>query len=837
MSYTWTGPATSGYPILGNTGQGQSATWLPWSTVNPNVGVTQWGYIRLLALQAWNEFNWNSATIVTAGSFVVGTTYTISTVGTTNFTLIGAAYNILGTTFVASGAGSGTGTASCVSNTPSYKDFTSSFLTCRNFANYSNNQINTVTNSLTFQQGTFSNQNDLITGDLAGVSLSLQQFGQDLINLGKALNISQISKFGLPSTLLQLINQNNAQTSNLSLALLSVGLTASVVEAISNGSVTPTLAQEQKLYSAFSVVRSTALTQVLVPLSCKTAGLRSLADLLNVKSLFPLSYSTLTVPLYNTTPGPTNSKTYYLLFSQGQLSSQLTSPGVIAQVPPITPDGTPAISNSTTALGFQPPIGGFGSYLQGILPADQAVLAGAFSASMQQINNINKVDLQRFAQVVFSTETTANLPLISGTNLPTDTQLASTGLANIALGGGINGTYTMSNFFGCMSGLPYPLQEVQNGITQLQTVKLTNIYQQLYLACTWQGATATAIITGTVGSYALTGFTITNAGGGYSRGTAPAPTVTVTGSGGFLAIATVIIGTDPTNITTYGKVTGFTITNPGTQSSDPNPVVVQIQAPPTDALSVNSNGSIATGGTNTAYGTTGWTGAGTGLDLVVQIYVTQANTEIAYIATASTNNINAANTLNTNYSATGTALQQEQRARYAAIPPVPIPYNPTLNAYPTTLYTFGDSITSFAAETQPNMTVQTLENITDMTTVGGQSVTGAMRQARNQARLQQVGIPLTNNISNGLTSSQLANLMLSTSTSANQPVPPVPIASYDNCAPKYVNIPIVNGLAAANTIPILLNTAYTSSTISPSSYGVSDAINNVITCNCTCWVM
>jgi len=42
----------------------------------------------------------------------------------------------------------------------------------------------------------------------------------------------------------------------------------------------------------------------------------------------------------------------------------------------------------------------------------------------------------------------------------------------------------------------------------------------------------------------------------------PAPTVTVTGSNSSSATATAIIGTDPNDLTTYGKVTGFTITNP-----------------------------------------------------------------------------------------------------------------------------------------------------------------------------------------------------------------------------------------------------------------------------------
>ena len=47
----------------------------------------------------------------TAGSFTRGATYTILTVGTTDFTAIGASSNTIGVTFVATGAGSGTGTA------------------------------------------------------------------------------------------------------------------------------------------------------------------------------------------------------------------------------------------------------------------------------------------------------------------------------------------------------------------------------------------------------------------------------------------------------------------------------------------------------------------------------------------------------------------------------------------------------------------------------------------------------------------------------------------------------------------------------------------------------
>jgi hypothetical protein len=60
---------------------------------------------------SFDQFNLASTTTVTSGSFVIGTTYTILTIGTTDFTLIGASANTVGVIFTATGVGLGTGTA------------------------------------------------------------------------------------------------------------------------------------------------------------------------------------------------------------------------------------------------------------------------------------------------------------------------------------------------------------------------------------------------------------------------------------------------------------------------------------------------------------------------------------------------------------------------------------------------------------------------------------------------------------------------------------------------------------------------------------------------------
>lgn len=69
-----------------------------------------WMYVGDIANAEMNVYHKTTPTAV-AGSFVTGTLYTISSVGTTDFTSIGSIDNNVGTMFVATGAGTGTGTA------------------------------------------------------------------------------------------------------------------------------------------------------------------------------------------------------------------------------------------------------------------------------------------------------------------------------------------------------------------------------------------------------------------------------------------------------------------------------------------------------------------------------------------------------------------------------------------------------------------------------------------------------------------------------------------------------------------------------------------------------
>lgn len=335
----------------------------------------------------------------------------------------------------------------------SYAAFVNSFMMAHGFAQQSNKTIASLINSKDYLSGVYSNMNDLITGDVTGVSISTTYWGQDLIATGRAIDLTKIATFGNPHDLLVTLATNNSITKAVNIALVAAGLTTTEINQLVSGATVATVDQQRKIYSAFSIVMGSDLSEVVIPLNVQIpirtvptgVGLDSLADLLNPRKLFPTSYPSLTVPRYNTTSQPTNSKIYYLLYNRDGINSQLAEFG-------------------------------YGKTLMGIIPDDVAVACGAFSASMQQIKNIGSMNIEKFAQVVTHLEPTTELPLVNGTDLPVATAGIDAILSTISKGAGDNGTYSMYDFFGSMTGINFALSSVQNLITELQTTDLGNIY-------------------------------------------------------------------------------------------------------------------------------------------------------------------------------------------------------------------------------------------------------------------------------------------------------------------------------------------------------------------------
>lgn len=322
-------------------------------------------------------------------------------------------------------------------NNDSYSDFVNTFGSCYSTMKQLNIPIQAFVDSLTYLDGMYSNMNDLITSDITGVSLSTFYWGQDLIASGKAIDLTTIDTFGNPDNLLRTLNKYKAITKSVNLALLTAGINAEIIDNVIKN-IPITFQQQQSIYAAFCLVIGDDLIDVLIPINCQTKNLQSLADLLDPKKLFPNSYQTLTVPVYNTAPGPTNSKTYYLLYTGDQINM----------------------------IGDT-----YGSRLNQVLPYDLAYVCDAFGTSMMQIKNIKSMMIEKFSQVVTNLENVSDLN-VNGTSKPADSSTANAALAVIALGSGENGKYTMCDYFGCMSGLTYDFDRF---VTLMQSITLYNV--------------------------------------------------------------------------------------------------------------------------------------------------------------------------------------------------------------------------------------------------------------------------------------------------------------------------------------------------------------------------
>jgi len=803
-------PATTGYSITGSTGQGQNAAWNPYNLTNADPSITQWGYLRLHALQGWNEFNWNGSSVAQLS--------------------------------------------------PQYKEFCGSFSTVDSFINATNASILTATNAQTYMTGTFSNMNDLVTSDITGVSLSTYEFGTDLINSGKVIDLSRIDGFGLPSVLLNTLVKYSAVNDDLPIAMLMSGISPDDLTGIlTTTNQLYSSVVEIQLYNSFKLITDDSLNTILSILGCTTRGLTSLADVLDVKKLFPNSYQTLTVPVYNSELGlDTNSKTYYLIYTNQGLNPALTSSAIRDYVGTLVPSGnSPAVSDSTV---YSVPVTGFDSYLVGILPAEQANAAGALSFSLQQINNINEVNVQNFAQAVKGIETVSGYNDIGLTSTPTDNTAIQNTISKLALGSGPYGTYTVSDMYGCMSGLSYDWTSLNTYLNQLSTTKLKNIYTELFRSIVWEQATATVqYTTNGDGTHTVTGITVTDSGGGYGRGSAPAPIVTIAGGSG--ATATAYIGTDYSQIGsnssgTFSRVTNIVVTSPGT----PNTTIptVTLQAPPIGDLPVNSDGSINVSGTNTATGTAAWPA----LNSSVQAYIVQANAEIANILNS---NLAMSAALNNLWNSFGSQLMIEQRSRFYALSPVSIPKDNTMYPTMTTISNFVNDLSQYAVDTNPHMSAQTLDAIVDLSTSAGQSISAVLKQSRNNSRLSVAGIGLSDNIPNSLSDQEKNALLVngtlpsavnntiggntnpsyfSTLLNGVELVPSVTgTYTFDPNSLLGTLIPTSNTVDSTTTssdelssvIPTTLNPDYVS-TLPNSSLSIADAINQVTTCNCDCQI-
>jgi len=357
---------------------------------------------------------------------------------------------------------------------------------------------------------------------------------------------------------------------------------------------------------------------------------------------------------------------------------------------------------------------GFGGFLDGIIPSGQARAAGALSQALLQVKNITKIDGQLLGQAVYNLETTDGLPLTEGTDRPVNVELVEQAQEKAALGTGLYGTYTMTDFFGTMSGVPYNFDEFMSYALGSTTRTLKEIYGGMRAVANWAQATGTVdfkydFITG---EHFARGFALGYAGAGY---TSPPAIICSNGAEGYTEI-----GTNPEDLETFGRVTNIVMTAPGDPTVYPEVPILYIEPPPPDAF-----------------------GDWPARDAELAGLASAANAELNAIKNSKGQTVELLNIL---YDLWGEMLKAEQRARYTAIPKVPVPRDELASSFPGDVISAAESLNTLASDTMPHGAAEILENVCDFCTPAGQGMIATMRQARNAERLAEVGIILDNEI-------------------------------------------------------------------------------------------
>ena len=175
--------------------------------------------------------------------------------------------------------------------------------------------------------------------------------------------------------MLQHLAKVASTTPALNTALLNVGIPESA--AVDPQSVTFTAQQQRLIYIAMTQITGTDLQQILSLLRVTTAGLTTMADLLNPVKTFPRSYNTLTAPTANGLRG-------IYINSSGAVNSRLETELPASVLSPLTGNPLQNMSTQDGVVQFNDSASRTGRY-------PRQASANPIDSTVQRLNSLGGV--------------------------------------------------------------------------------------------------------------------------------------------------------------------------------------------------------------------------------------------------------------------------------------------------------------------------------------------------------------------------------------------------------------------------------------------------------------
>lgn len=446
----------AGATLSNNTGVTIANTWTAADTAYYSTSLISTYFIAVNAAYSNAAANISNATLSNMVTFCSGTVPALAD-------NTPAAYSNLGTNALSGFTG--------VINSQGNEDlgngsttvFTQVFPAAQSYVIATNDYINSSINSQTYLGSTFTTMNSLITGSLTDVTLAMETFGADLTALGNLIDLDNLGNFGSPAALLRQLTTLTNISPGVQSALIQAGLTDDSISQLTDSSVTVNDSYQRLAYLGMKNVTGTDLTQVLAVFGVTTSYIKTMADLLNPAKIFPNSYPSLTVRIYNQNITSVLRAIYDN--NQATVNSKLLS---------YLPQFVLTQGNLTT-IPYQ--------RLARIVPSDQALAAKAIQVSLQQIKNVSSLTLPQLATAFSNMETTRDLPAISALQQAVPASVAAFYATDYATGTGPNGTLVLTDLLGAAVGIPYT-SDLTNVTTTINSMNTAGILGTLIVTYT-----------------------------------------------------------------------------------------------------------------------------------------------------------------------------------------------------------------------------------------------------------------------------------------------------------------------------------------------------------------
>lgn len=292
-----------------------------------------------------------------------------------------------------------------------------------------NATINTANNSENFMSMTFGGMTNLMTGNFSAISTNLSLLAQDCKNLGNLIDLQNIQYLGHPLALLKKLSDiANGDLPIIGNRLVNAGVDAKILDFPDINDNKYLITASRICYEQMKTIQGVELANIMKLFDIAITAVsgnreifavraETMADLLDVKKIFPLSALTLTTSVDSQTIGIYDS-------------NRVPNPNLLKSV-----------------------------LLDQILPSDISRPNQALARSFLQVKNIQTQNLSSIANAIGSLEATDGIAAVSNFNKPVSSALVSEivnkftrSSTNFIKSTGVKNTFTLTDFIGSPGG-------------------------------------------------------------------------------------------------------------------------------------------------------------------------------------------------------------------------------------------------------------------------------------------------------------------------------------------------------------------------------------------------